>query len=786
MVAASVLAACGDDGDPPALAPPALAPPAPDAQAQAQAQAQAVDTPPPHRDAVDTAQAFLAQAAALEHDGYWEAALVERAAVLDGGLGAALPREALLDAQLAQARLLLRLERYGDAAALVETVQRDAATPTALRSLDLLEARATTGLGEIAVAVAAYGRYLQGGGAAGAAVRLLRADLLARTGAATAAQADLDAVLADLNATPVERAAARAQLGARLEAQEQYPQAAAHYERLLVEAPSDSHRALALHRLGAVAWLTGDVEAAETAWLRLLREYPWHWRAAEAHAGLDERAVPIDPITRGVFLYRQFRHDDAAATLDAFLAQEPPPQEWAVARYYRAAIDEDRGAGGEAVSGYLAAAAVDPTGTFAYDALWWAARLLEEEGQLSFASLIYDRLAEQRPTSHFAPRARFLATLDRFLLGDHIAAEAAFTALSTESATADAQRAWLWSGKTLERLGQPAAEAYQRAVALDPLSLYGLRAQALLAGDPAAPRVTAQSFASRPDPAPVDPAVTVAWLKSTVGPEPAARWATLDASLDLRAARELAGAGMRAEADARFAAVIDANRHDPWLLYRLGRDLDRLALTHLRLEAAAVLLDNLAPADRPAAPLEILRWAYPRGWPTLAQREAAERGLDDLLLYALIRQESRFNPDAGSPAGALGLTQVIAPTGADIAIALGEIAFDPASLFRPQRAIRYGAFYLAGQLDLFDGATALALAAYNAGPGTAARWSGGDATIDADLFYELVTFAETRLYIQLVLENYAWYQFVYGGGGAPTLLTSGDTTVSAPPPSPLN
>ena len=195
-----------------------------------------------------------------------------------------------------------------------------------------------------------------------------------------------------------------------------------------------------------------------------------------------------------------------------------------------------------------------------------------------------------------------------------------------------------------------------------------------------------------------------------------------------------------------------------------------MGVVHLRLAAAVNLLERVPAADRLGAPLEILRWAYPRGWPELAEAAARNFGVDELLLYAMIRQESLFNPQAGSIAGALGLTQVIPTTGADIAGWLDDGGFHTALLFRPERSIRYGAAYLGSQLANFSGSASIALAAYNGGPGNAARWSQGAAALDPDLFYEGVDFGETRAYLRLVLENYAWYQYIYRGATAPTLL----------------
>ncbi len=94
-----------------------------------------------------------------------------------------------------------------------------------------------------------------------------------------------------------------------------------------------------------------------------------------------------------------------------------------------------------------------------------------------------------------------------------------------------------------------------------------------------------------------------------------------------------------------------------------------------------------------------------------------------------------------------------------------ELAWPPdyetADLYRPFVSLRFGAYYLAQQRDLFDGRLHVALAAYNGGPGNAQHWleEAGD---DPDLFLETITFAETRSYLQRIKEHLAVYQALYG------------------------
>ncbi len=115
---------------------------------------------------------------------------------------------------------------------------------------------------------------------------------------------------------------------------------------------------------------------------------------------------------------------------------------------------------------------------------------------------------------------------------------------------------------------------------------------------------------------------------------------------------------------------------------------------------------------------------------------AAKYGIDPALVAAVIKQESGFNPNAVSPAGAIGLGQLMPGT----ASGLGVNPWDP------QQNIDGTAHYLADQLHAFGGNVTLAIAAYIAGPGAVQEYHG------------VPPYAQTQNYVQVVLANYRYFQ----------------------------
>ena len=387
-----------------------------------------------------------------------------------------------------------------------------------------------------------------------------------------------------------------------------------------------------------------------------------------------------------------------------------------------------------AVAALTAFAQTYPTDTAAPTALYLAADARADAGDWTGAAVVFAELLARYPAD---PRS----STARFRLG----------ARATERGFADSAAIWyraeveaggpqrpaarFWLGRLARERGDTAAaRAMWRTLAIeDSVGYYGLRARRETDLPPL--RFTVLPL---PDP----PAATAAAL----------------ARLDM-----LVLAGLDTEARTEVRAVL-ANPPD---------DVEQLlawsgALAERGFGPAAVRLGWQAFARAPGDS-RTLRAIWP--WPNRGsvEAEAAEFGLDPLLFAALVRQESIFDAEALSPAGARGLAQLLPSTAVLTARGL-DVTFYPDWITLPDLNLHLGAAHFAELLRRYDGRVDAAVAAYNAGGRPVSRWLQAPGAADADRFLEGITYPETRGYVRSVLRNRALYQALYppaapGGSG---------------------
>jgi soluble lytic murein transglycosylase len=178
--------------------------------------------------------------------------------------------------------------------------------------------------------------------------------------------------------------------------------------------------------------------------------------------------------------------------------------------------------------------------------------------------------------------------------------------------------------------------------------------------------------------------------------------------------------------------------------------------------ATATVKDTTLRRAPTASNLWAWQCLFPRPYGEAVARLEERYRLPTGLLHSVMRQESAFRPDAKSPAGAIGLMQLMPRTAERAAVEL-DLSHRPDRLEQVQYNLELGAFYLGKLLDDFDRQVVLALASYNAGPHAAMRWLDGGQDLPLDLWVARIPFTETRHYVTRVMANWARYRYLAGG-----------------------
>jgi peptidoglycan lytic transglycosylase len=180
-------------------------------------------------------------------------------------------------------------------------------------------------------------------------------------------------------------------------------------------------------------------------------------------------------------------------------------------------------------------------------------------------------------------------------------------------------------------------------------------------------------------------------------------------------------------------------------------------LTTYQMQMAAALVTQWGWHDRAifamnrAKAYDNLVLRFPILFNDVFDKYAKKRNIDRSWIYGLARAESAFIEDVKSPAGALGLMQVMPKTGAMVAKNIGLKGFKTYKLTQAETNIPIGTAYMKQMLDKFKGNMVLATAAYNAGPHRVLKWLPKKGCVQPDVWIEQIPFNETRKYVRRVL-----------------------------------
>lgn len=157
-----------------------------------------------------------------------------------------------------------------------------------------------------------------------------------------------------------------------------------------------------------------------------------------------------------------------------------------------------------------------------------------------------------------------------------------------------------------------------------------------------------------------------------------------------------------------------------------------------------------------------LQYAYPMLYADLVADEASQRlRVDPMLAHALIKQESRYQPQIVSKVGAIGLMQLMPYTARAVARDLKLKSPEVKDLMQPEINIKLGVKYMEDVFQSFNNNMIYAIGSYNAGPVALKRWVRKDPNKDPDEFIEDIPYQETKGYVKKVLMNYWIYKKLY-------------------------
>jgi soluble lytic murein transglycosylase len=537
---------------------------------------------------------------------------------------------------------------------------------------------------------------------------------------------------------------------------------------------ADAARRAEIHRrLGELRVQRGERAAAVVAFSGAMLAAPGSRAARESAAAMAElHRGPAERLLEGRVWLRHGNVDRGTAGIEAFLAGgEATGAERAEVRLElgRALFGARRYRDAET---HLLRAAREPqaAGAVAAEALFLAGRSQFRDGRTDAARTTFLSVGERYPTEQAAAQAYFiLGDLDQdagrtgaarehfrraaaanpqagdaalavvrhagalMLAGDAAGAASLIDAF-IDRRTADRHSAQLhfWSARAHERAGNAsvARQRYDAARQADPVSYYGTLAAGRLGS----------AFRDLP-------------LRSSPVDDPVSR-----AAVDVGLLRSdvLSEAGLSEVATLEMEILRTELQGATAALYLLAE------AHHARgAPAAGILLGREIQRREGAWNTRLLKIVFPFPHRALIEAESRRHGLDPFIVAGLIRQESMFNTNAVSPAGAIGLMQVMPGTGRMLARRAGVSSFNPDMLRRPELNVRLGTLFLADLLGRSNNRTE-AFAGYNAGPTRAARWRQYPEFRDEELFAERIPFVETRDYVKILAFNAGIYRMLYG------------------------
>ncbi len=482
------------------------------------------------------------------------------------------------------------------------------------------------------------------------------------------------------------------------------------------------------------------------------------------------------------------QYDPAIAQLEIAAHQAGGASSRAEARFDQGRGFEARGQAQMARGRYLAAAAADPDGALTAAAYAAALRLAAQAGDETTAGHLLARLLARPAWRGEAARAALFLAASDLVRGR---GDRARTWLGGAGAAGEPIEFAYWRARAVELSGSPQAkvDAYLEVLRIDPYHLMAQGARRRLAGPGLAPTaaILAQRMSETGKPADLLGAWLILGDSNPLGRSargrlvkvlladrqaapflsfrrvPVERWPVWSPDSThgrLRAEVMLLGLGLWADGGVAAPELFPAA--DPSLAFTAAQELARVGQTRRSINLAEAISARV-PTKLPEAllPLALRRLLYPFPYADLLRSEGPRRGADPLLLAAILREESRFDPShvRGAGRGLAGsnlaqLVRVAAQAGLP-----GPTADD---LERPQIAIPLVAAQLGVELRVARDSVHRAITALEAGSEAARIWQGYCVSSEPEEYWTKITDPAARAYLAAVAASWAHYREIYG------------------------
>jgi soluble lytic murein transglycosylase len=598
---------------------------------------------------------------------------------------------------------------------------------------------------------------------------------------------EADAAFAAVAARKVDAQLPEAALYRRAEIREatmNFAGAVAFYEQLLARTIASPQ--IALVKLGAAASAAGDKARAIEAHRRVLREFPLTAEAAEADRlldqlggfALDSDEAVAEELQRAETLFKARKYDQAKSAFsrvsgrlegeDRDRATVRVAQVQAARGQHRAARDVFRRFvshptfGAEAQFGVLMAeralgnhseansltedfVARHSDHVLAEEALNEMARRYVLDDDDDSAAKVYSRMIDRFPSGPFAERGAWKAGWWAYRQRNFPETIRVFERGAAAFPRSDYRPSWLyWTARSYDQMGErdKAVDRY-RLIATDYLNTYY--------GRLAWTRLEAYKETS------VAPGPRRALITPPSPPANAETVKNLIAAGLYRAALNELQYAQKVWGDSAPLQATLALVHNKMGNLRLGITAMRRAYPQFMTAGGEDL------------PQDILRIIFPLDYWPLLKGNAQAQGVDPYVVAALAAQESTFDPQIRSSANAVGLMQIIPPTGRRLAKRIGMRSFSERSLTNPEINARLGTQYFGDMYKEFGGYH-FALAGYNAGEHRVRRWNEEAPGLPQDEWIDNIPFPETQNYVKRILGTAEDYRRLYGEGQVPTAV----------------